>query len=237
MYYLRIDGVNYPVAPGKTDEEWKNRNEQVSLITEQEITLLKQPGLMSFKIDILLPREEYSWAYYDQPAGAKLQSGFNEPEEYVQLLRKLKEEKEHFELMVVKDIDGNGVVENFTREVTLEEMAITEDADEGGDTVVSCAFLEWADYNTKIKTTGGGTTTKTTTKKPKKKSYSVKSGDTLAKISKKMYGTAEYASKIYSWNKSAIEKAAKKHGRKSSNSGKHLYSGTKLKLKKVKVNK
>lgn len=234
MYYLRIDGVNYPVTPGKTDEEWKNRNEQVSLITEQEITLLKQPGLTSFKMDILLPTEEYSWAYYDQPAGAKLEGGFHDPEDYTKLLRDLKTEKEHFELMIVKDVDEDGSCENFTKEVTLEELTITEDADEGGDTVVSCTFKEWVDYQTKVKKKKSTGTT-TTTKKPKKKSYTVKKGDTLQKISKKMYGTTKYASKIYSWNKKAIEKAAKKHDRKSSNNGKHIYKGTKLKLKTIKV--
>ena len=238
MYYLRIDGVNYPVAPGKTDEEWKNRNEQVSLITEQEITLLKQPGLTSFKMDVLLPLEEYSWAYYDQPAGAKLGGGFHDPTDYVQLLRDLKTEKEHFQLMIVKDVEEDGSCENFTKEVTLEELAITEDADEGGDTIVSCTFKEWVDYETKVKKKSGGSGSgggAAAAKRPKKSSYTVKKGDTLQKISKKMYGTTKYASKIYSWNKKAIEKAAKKHDRKSSNKGKHIYKGTKLKLKTVKV--
>ena len=234
MYYLRIDGVNYPVAPGKTDEDWKNRNEQVSLITEKEITLLKKPGLSSYKMDILLPSEEYPWAYYDQPADSALQNGFNEPGEYVSLLRKLKSGKKHFQLMIVRDIDENGTAKNFTREVTLEELTITEDAEEGGDTIVSCTFKKWVDYKTKVKKKKSTGTT-TTTKKPKKKSYTVKKGDTLKKISKKMYGTTKYASKICSWNKKTIEKAAKKHGRKSSNSGKHIYKGTKLKLKTIKV--
>ena len=59
----------------------------------------------------------------------------------------------------------------------------------------------------------------------------------MKKISKKMYGTQKYAPKIYKWNKKKIEKAARKHGRKSSKKGKYIYKGTKLKLKKITVKK
>lgn len=238
MYYLRINGVNYPAAPGSTKEKAKNRNEQVSLINEKEITIKKKPGLTSYDMDILLPHVEYSWAYYEQPAGSSLPDGFNPPEEYLKLLRKLKKDKEHFELMIVRDIEEDGTVENFVKTVTLEELEISEDAGEGGDIIASCSFKEWKDYATKIKNTNTGTTTtKTKTLKPKKKSYTVKKSDTLKKISKKMYGTQGYASKIYKWNKKAIENAAKKHDRKSSKKGKYLYKGTKLKLKNIKVKK
>jgi len=72
----------------------------------------------------------------------------------------------------------------------------------------------------------------------KAKSHTVKKGETLKSISKKYYKTSKYWRKIYTWNKKAIEKAAKKHKKKSSaNSkgvlGSYLYSGTKLSLGRV----
>ena len=238
MYYLRIAGANFPAAPESIEEALENKNEQVGLVTGDQINILKKPGLTKWTMELRLPREEWSWAYYEQPAGSPLESGFTEPEDYVELLRKVKDEQEHFQLMLVEDMAEDGTVENFTEEVTLEDATFKTEASEGDDIIASCTFKKWVDYVTRVKTTDnqpGGTTR--TTLKPKKKSYKVQKGDTLKKISKKMYGTQKYASKIYKWNKKKIEAAAKKHGRKSSNKGKHLYKGTKLKLKKITVKK
>lgn len=68
--------------------------------------------------------------------------------------------------------------------------------------------------------------------KDKDKTYTVKKGDTLKSIAKKMTGSSKNASNIYKKNKSIIEKAAKKHKRLSSKNGKYLYPGTKLVIPK-----
>ena len=70
------------------------------------------------------------------------------------------------------------------------------------------------------------TTERVTTKK--KKSYTVKSGDNLWKIAKKVYGLGSDWQKIYKNNKEVIETAAKKHGKKNSDYGHWIYPGTKL---------
>lgn len=69
------------------------------------------------------------------------------------------------------------------------------------------------------------TTSKTTT-------YTIKKGDTLWKIAKKYLKSGKKWKKIYTANKTIIEKTAKKHGRKSSKNGKYLYAGTKIKIPK-----
>lgn len=236
MWYLRIAGANFPAAPESIEESPENRNEKVDLATEDQITILKKPGLTTYSMDIRLPREKWPWAYYEQPAGSPIPSGFNEPDMYVDLLRKTKEEKEHFKVMLVEDMGEDGTVENFTEEVTLEDVSFSTEASEGDDIIASCTFKKWVEYTTRIQKHKVKTTAKIVLK-PKKKTYKVKKGDTLKKISKKMYGTQKYAGKIYKWNKKKIEKAARKHGRKSSKNGKYLYKGTKLKLKKIKVKK
>lgn len=63
-----------------------------------------------------------------------------------------------------------------------------------------------------------------------KKKYTVKKGDSLWKISKKFYKAGSQWKKIYTANKSTIEKAAKKHGKRSSNKGHWIYPGTTLKI-------
>ena len=157
--------------------------------------------------------------------GADLESGFNEPDEFVDILQALKKNKKSFLLLIVRE---DGV--NFEEKVTLESLSIVE-SNEG--ITASCPFKQYVDVWTKVKKKKSSSKNKTS-KTPKKKSYKVKKGDTLKKISKKMYGTQNYASKIYKWNKTEIEKAAKKNGRKSSESGKYIYKGTKLKLKTIK---
>ena len=62
------------------------------------------------------------------------------------------------------------------------------------------------------------------------KTYTVKEGDCLWNISKKFYKKYTQWKKIYNANKSTIEKAAKKHGKKNSNNGHWIYPGTKLKI-------
>lgn len=62
--------------------------------------------------------------------------------------------------------------------------------------------------------------------------YTIKSGDTLSRIAQKKLGKASRYPEIYKLNKSKIEAAAKKHGRKSSNNGHWIYPGTKLTIPK-----
>lgn len=59
-------------------------------------------------------------------------------------------------------------------------------------------------------------------------SYTVSSGDSLWKIAQKQYGDGSKWKKIYDANKDTIEAAAKKHGKKSSDSGKWIYPGASL---------
>mgnify|MGYP002520764004 CR=1 FL=1 len=83
----------------------------------------------------------------------------------------------------------------------------------------------------KVKKKKGKTSgSKRSSKNKNKKKYKVKKGDSLWKISKKFYKAGSQWKKIYNANKSTIEKAAKKHGKKSSNKGHWIYPGTTLKI-------
>lgn len=58
------------------------------------------------------------------------------------------------------------------------------------------------------------------------KTYTVKSGDCLWNIAKKLYGNGAQWTKIYEANKSTIESTAKSHGKKSSSNGHWIYPGS-----------
>jgi LysM repeat protein len=105
--------------------------------------------------------------------------------------------------------------------------------EEGGDVGTISYSVELKEHRTpEIKTYKKTSKTKKTTSsgkrtnnKSKTKTYTVKKGDTLQKIARKYKTTS---SKLYKKNKTVIEKAAKKHGKSSSNKGWWIYPGTKL---------
>lgn len=102
-----------------------------------------------------------------------------------------------------------------------------------GNIYYSIAFVDAVDIDVdtvKKKKKGKTSGTRRTSKRSGSKTYTVKKGDTLWDISKKFYKDATKWKKIYSANKSTIEKAAKKHKKKSSNKGHWIFPGTKLKI-------
>lgn len=105
-----------------------------------------------------------------------------------------------------------------------------------GDYEYTISFVEAKDLSVSVtkKSTSTKTPAKSTTpkrsSKTKSKTYTVKSGDTLWDIAVKYYKSGSQWKKIYNANKSAIEKAAKKYGKKSSSNGWYIYPGTKLSI-------
>ena len=96
------------------------------------------------------------------------------------------------------------------------DMEYSVEFTEQRDITVSSSKVKNKDKNSKKKR---NSKTKTT--------YKIKKGDTLWKIAKKYMGAGSKWKKIYTANKSIIEKTAKKRGYKSSNNGKRLFAGTK----------
>jgi hypothetical protein len=108
-----------------------------------------------------------------------------------------------------------------------------------GDVRYSITFKVYR--NLKIKTmketkksSSGKKKSKTRSKKTTKanqegnSNYVVKKGDTLSRIALKKMGSARKWTKIYTKNKSVIEKTAKKHGYKNSDRGHWIFPGEKL---------
>lgn len=113
--------------------------------------------------------------------------------------------------------------------------------EEGGDVGTITYTVELKEHrkptvSTYRKKSKGKAAKKTTSGKrisnnSKPKTYTVVSGDCLSVIAKKLknkYGIKTTSAALYKKNKDVIEKAAKKHGKSSSNNGWWIYEGTKL---------
>ena len=201
---------------------------------------MKKAGLTEISFDLLLPNTKYPFAIY--------KSEFQNAKYFLDEIEKLKVNNEPFQFIVTRTFPNGKMLFDTNMKVSLEDYTIREDREEGFDVIVSVKLKQYKDFGTKTctvtfpskqttttpTTTKPKVTTKTTrkTKTVKNKTYKVKSGDCLWNIAKKFYGNGSKWKKIYNANKSTIEKAAKKHGRKSSSNGHWIYPGTKLTIPK-----
>ena len=121
-------------------------------------------------------------------------------DEYIKKYKELLSSKKAFKLEIYRYAPNDKKIFNTILTVSLERLTIT-------DSVSGAVKVK------KIPNT-----------------YTIKSNkETLTLIAKKWLKDSSKGSAIYKKNKKVIEKAAKKHKRKSSSKGKYLYKGTVLK--------
>jgi LysM repeat protein len=225
MYKFLMGKVLLPIPPSKMQTTINNQNKTVNLMNEGEVNVIKTPGLTSIKFDIILPL--YTWypfADYDrffQPAGY-----------YLQYFEKLKYMGTPFSFIVNRFKEGseqnkkNIMLTNML--VVLENYTVTESKDNAPDVDVSIELKEYKNYGTIIKkfdilTNNEVSRTikknKATNKIPS--TYTVKKGDTLWAIAKKLLGDGAKC-----WNLAKLNKI--------SNPNK-LFVGQVLKIQDVKA--
>lgn len=228
-FYFGIDSdvLTFPITPGELSIKVGSNNKVVSLISEGDINILKSPSLIEVEFEARFPMRKY-------PYSREVSSFQN----YFDQFSELKEEKKPFRFIVTRTTPGGLRTWDTNLLVALEDFEIDENADEGDDVLVTFKLKQYKEYGVKvIKTTNSKPKTTSTSKKArpsskknetKSKSYTVKSGDCLWNIAKKYYGNGSQWKKIYNANKTAIEKDAKKHGKKSSSNGHWIFPSLKL---------
>ncbi|WP_343208224.1 peptidoglycan-binding protein [Anaerolentibacter hominis] len=231
MYLLYLKDTLFPVAPEKIETKIKSENKTLTLLNEGEINRIKRPGLSELKFSLLLPNVKYPFATY---AGE-----FQKADYFLSVLEDIKNSLEPFYLRILRLGPTGFLAESTDLYVSLEEYSIIEDVGEGLDFVVSISLKEYRPYVTKTvefkkdeegNNNAGSKNKRDTAGKKKEKTYTIQSGDTLITIARKKLGDSSKYKKLYTWNKTTIEKAAKSHGRSSSSNGHWIYPGTVLKL-------
>jgi LysM repeat protein len=236
--------VQFPIAPSDLTINVNGRNETIDLMNEGEVNLLKSPGLTEISFTALIPQvSKYPFAVNREPIDT-----------FTNFLNEMLEKKKPFRFVVVRTA-GTKLLFDTNLQVACEGYELKESAENGFDVELAISLKQYREFGVKtitlvsIKTTNKvdtqkTTTTKTTTsskattaastdtkratKSNSSKKYTIKKGDTLWSISKKYLGSGSKWKTLYNKNKSVIEAAAKKHGKKDSGTGHWIYPGTTL---------
>lgn len=223
-YEFYIAGMKLPIAPPSISIEVGSKNETVDLINEGEINILKSPSLVSISFEARFPMREYPYA-----------PNVNDFDTYYNVLKSLKENKTPFDFIVARATPNGIPTWDTNIKMALESFTIKEDWEEGDDVLIAFELKQYKPYGTKtakvqLEVIEMPEENSRVEQEVKQQTYTVKSGDTLYDIAKKMYGDGSKWVAIYEANKETIEAAAKAHGKNSSSNGHWIWAGTELVL-------
>ena len=166
MYRFYLGDLAFPVAPGKVIWKKEGQNEQFTLINQQQSSMIHPPALTEIQFEAILPGQK-------APCYG---TGVGEPFAMVALLEQMAQEKKPVDFQVVREALPYGRGLRITlMTVTLERFTVIEDAAEGFDLLVKVVLREYRQRATVQK----NAPTQRPENKEKPDAYTVKAGDTL----------------------------------------------------------
>ncbi len=184
-YIFYIDKILLPVSPASVNIAHKNMNETIKLINDAEFNLLKQEGLKEISFKFMIPSQRYPFARY---------LGFyQKPSYFMDKLKNLKKRAKPFQLIIIRNYPNSGQAYfNTNLKVSLEDIKIEENAEEGMDVYVDVTFKDFIDPRPKLyKKNADGTVSAENqrwTDKVEKKICSTKYGEKLWQIVRRETG-------------------------------------------------
>jgi LysM repeat protein len=201
-YKMYLDGVLMPVTPSKVQVKVGSQNNSLTLISGEEINVLKSPGLSTVSFELLLPQVSYPFSFSERQSA----------DYYLSLFERLKTGKAPFQWILNRARPDGTSLFSSNLTVSLEDYQITDSAENGFDLSVQVSLKQYRKYSTKTVTLQTGTDTATvssatreTSGAPAAATYTVKSGDCLWNIAKKYLGNGSRYTEIYSLNKDKIK--------------------------------
>lgn len=205
-YEIYINDMLLPLPPEKIPIKYNGQNKTVNLINGEEINLIKPSGLAEISLDVIIPQMEYPCATWD--------GSFANAEDFLDKIRKLKDNENYFEFTVIREGVGGNSLFDTTLDVTLEDYKVTDDVSEGFDLLVALTMKEYKNYGTKImnfKIKEDELQNEVTSSKAerqgeplKEKEYTVVKGDCLWSIAKRRLGDGSRWNEIYQLNRDKI---------------------------------
>lgn len=209
----RQESIQLVINPASFEIADPQNNQQVTLLDIGTINLLGERGVKTISLQSFFPS-------LNSPLYARY-GGKKTPVECRNILEKWKNNRLTVRV-IIADMDINLAM-------NIDSLTFTyKEGDE--DIYYNLSMTEYKSLNVPtVKVT-----IKSNTKRPSSsssssgKTYTIKNGDTLWGIAKRYYKNGAQYTKIYNANKTVIEAAAKKHGKKSSDKGHWIWAGTKL---------
>ena len=204
---MYIDGALMPITPSKVKVKINNQNKTLTLISGEEINILKEAKLTDVSFDVVLPQVPYPFT----------NGGAQSADYYLSLFERLKQSKTPFQWILNRSRPDGVALFYSNLTVGLEDYQITDDAKDGFDLTVSVKLKQYRAFGTKtVQITPSpapsqpATATvqeppRETTSAPKAANYTVKSGDCLWNIAKKQLGDGSRWKEIYELNKDKIK--------------------------------
>lgn len=205
-YKMYIAGALMPITPSKVKVKINNQNKTLTLISGEEINILKEAKLTDVSFDVVLPQVPYPFT----------NGGAQGASYYLSLFESLKKSKTPFQWILNRSRPDGAALFYSNLTVGMEDYQITDDAKEGFDLTVSVKLKQYRAFGTKtVQLTPApapsqpATATvqpapRPTESAPKSSSYTVKSGDCLWNIAKKQLGDGSRWKEIYELNKDKI---------------------------------
>ena len=205
-YKMYIDGALMPITPSKVKVKINNQNKTLTLISGEEINILKEAKLTDVSFDVVLPQVPYPFT----------NGGAQGASYYLSLFESLKKSKTPFQWILNRSRPDGAALFYSNLTVGMEDYQITDDAKEGFDLTVSVKLKQYRAFGTKtVQLTPAPAPSQPATatvqpaprpaeSAPKSSSYTVKSGDCLWNIAKKQLGDGSRWKEIYELNKDKI---------------------------------
>ncbi|WP_243149254.1 LysM peptidoglycan-binding domain-containing protein [Colidextribacter sp. OB.20] len=204
---MYIAGALMPITPSKVKVKINNQNKTLTLISGEEINILKEAKLTDVSFDVVLPQVPYPFT----------NGGAQSADYYLSLFERLKQSKTPFQWILNRSRPDGVALFYSNLTVGLEDYQITDDAKEGFDLTVSVKLKQYRAFGTKtVQITPSSAPSqpatatvqeppRETTSAPKAANYTVKSGDCLWNIAKKQLGDGSRWKEIYELNKDKIK--------------------------------